>query len=171
MLDGDGLAAGRRQLDLTLENLEEIHPAAGLLEQAIERLDGLEVLRVELEDGLIGLDGPLGIAELAVVDLAEDEVHLLLFLDGRGELRLLAVNVLEAVPTLEPDIEPLERLDGHAVILVEGEHLPEDRNGVVRALEYVLVNLRRLEQKLFLLGHALDDVGLAQDDLDQVGVG
>ena len=98
---------------------------SGLLIEAIERLGGVEVLRIEIDDRPVGLDRALRIAELAVVDLTEHEQHLLLLGRRRRQLGLLGVDVLEIAPAPEADVEPLELVERRAVGVVDGEHVPE----------------------------------------------
>jgi hypothetical protein len=107
----DDLGRRRRELGLALEDGEQVVPALRLEVEPVERLGGVVVVRIEIHDRRVGLDGPLGIAELAVVDLAEHEEHLLLLGRDRRELGLLRVDVLEIAPAREADVEALELVE------------------------------------------------------------
>ena len=85
-----------------------------------------------------------------VVDLAEDEEHLLLLLDVLGQLGLLGVDVLEVAPALEPDVEALEASMACGRSR-RGQHLPEDLDGLLGVLEHLLVDLRGLEEERLLV--------------------
>ena len=123
--------------------------------QAIERLGGVVVLGIEIDDRAVGLDGALGIAELAVVDLAEHEQHLLLLGGRRRQLRLLGVDVLEIAPAPEPDVEPLELIERRAIGVVDGEHVLENADRALEILQHLFVELRRpVVERLLLVGGA-----------------
>ncbi len=75
VLERDGLAGGLGELDLALEVAEQVVPALGLAVQPVERLDRRQLVGVEVEDALVGLDRLGDVAELAVVDLREHVQH------------------------------------------------------------------------------------------------
>ncbi len=162
------LGGRRRQLGLPLEHGEQVVPASQLLIQTIERLRGVVVLGIEVHDRAVGLDRAFRIAELAVVDLPEHEQHLLL-LDRRGrQLRLLGVDVLEVVPASEADVEALQLIEGGLVAVVDGQHVLEDAHGALQILDHLFVELRGAEVERLLLGDVVDDLRLAQQQLDEV---
>ena len=75
VLERDGLAGRLGQLDLALEVAEQVVPALGLTVEPVERLDRRQLVGVEIEDALVGLDRLGDVAELAVVDLREHVEH------------------------------------------------------------------------------------------------
>jgi hypothetical protein len=111
VLERHRLAGGARELDLALEDAEQVVPAPRLTVEPVERLDGIQVVAIDVEDRLVGLDRLGHVAQLAVVDLAEDEQHLLALVGRRRVLGLLGVDVLERAPALELDVEPLEGVE------------------------------------------------------------
>jgi len=135
--------------------------------EPIEGQDGQAILRIQLEDDLVGIDRLLGFLQLAVIDLRERMVHLLLLVDGGSQFRLLAIDVLEVLPALEPGVEPLERIDRDPVALIEAKDHLEHLDGVFRIVEPLQVDLRRLEAEGLLGLHVIDHLDLAQDDLDE----
>ena len=164
------LGRRRRELGLPLEHRQQVVPALGLQIQAIERLRGVEVVRIEIDDRRVGLDGARLVVELAVVDLPEHEEHLLLLVRVRRELGLLGVDVLEIGPAAEADVEPLEVVERHRIGVVDDQHLAIDVDRLLDVLEHLFVELRRLVVEGLLLVGRADDVGLAQQQLHQVRV-
>ena len=164
------LGRRRRQLGLPLEHGQQVVPAPQLLVQAIQRLDGVVVFRIQVDDRAVGLDGALRIAQLAVVDLAEHEQHLLLLDRRRRQLRLLGVDVLQLVPAREPDVDPFQLVQRRRVGVVDGQHVLEHADRAIQILQHLFVQLRGAVVEGLLLGHRLDDLGLTLQQLHELGV-
>jgi hypothetical protein len=59
----------RRDLDLLAQHVAELFVAPGLLVQAIERLEGLRVRRIGVDDPAVTLDRGVEVLEGQLVDL------------------------------------------------------------------------------------------------------
>ena len=74
-LQRDDLVVVLRQTDLATQDVGQLAPALGLLIEAIEREDGVAVLRLRVDDAAIGGDGALGLPELLFVDARHAQQH------------------------------------------------------------------------------------------------
>jgi hypothetical protein len=150
-----------------LEDAELVGPALRGPEQAVERLDGVVVGRLDVEDRLVGLDRVLDVGELLVVDLTEQvqPVHAVLRL--RGELRLAAVDVAERLPRLGGDVQLVEGVEGALVGVVDREDLLEQGDRAGEVLHLDLADLGRVGQQALAVGDVGDHLRLADDGVDE----
>ena len=103
VLEHHRLSGGLRQLNLTLEDLQQVVPALRRAVQPIQRLNGASIGGVQVGDVVVSLDRVLDVVELAVVDLTHLEQDPLLVVSGLRQLHLPRVDVLQIGPALQVD--------------------------------------------------------------------
>ena len=84
VLVADALGRVGGELGLVLEHAEELGPVLRRLVEDVEPAERLQVVGIELEDALVGVDRARDVAELALVDRADLVVDELLLLRTRS---------------------------------------------------------------------------------------
>ena len=160
----------RRQLCFVLKDTEQLLPVARSLEQHVQPSERGQVIRIQLQDLLVGVDGPIDVGQLALVDrpdLIEDE--LLLFGIG-DEIRPLRVHGEQLFPTRQAEVQLDERVDAAQVFAVNLEDLEVNGDGLLLSLQNLFFDLGGLIERLLLLIHVFEDLCLALQDERHVGV-
>ena len=121
LVEAHALGLGRGHLQLVLEDLEVRLHAAGLLVELLQRLERRQVLRVDGQDLVVGLDGALVVAQPRLPQLADLQAQLDRQLDVVDDLRLLGQHVDQAVPGLGAAVQAFERVDGAHAALVAAQ--------------------------------------------------
>ena len=138
ILVADRLGRVRRELGLVLQNAEQLLPVARSLIQDVQAAERRQIVGIELEHLLIGVDRAPHVRELSLVDradLVEDE---LLLVRVEDQIGLLGVDGEQLLPAREPEVELDQRVDAAQIFAVDLEDLLVDADGVFLALEHVL---------------------------------
>ena len=164
---GGLLVALGRDLDGPLEDPELVGPALRLTVEPIERLDGVVVGGLEVEDRAVGLDRLLDVLELLVVDLPELVQPVATVLRDLRELRLAPVDVLELLPRLGLREELGEGVERSGVGVVEDQDLLVQGDRAGEILHRSLTGLSRVEEERLPIGDLRHHLRLADDRLDE----
>ena len=160
LVQRDALLVGARDVELLLEHVEVVLHVAGLLVQALERLERRDVLRIDRQDLLVRLDGARAVAEPLLVELPDLVLEADDLFGVLDRPRLLRQDLDEVRPLLRGAIEPLERV--------------ERRHRLRVGLERRLVRRHRLsliaERAFPQLGHGQVQLDLLLRLLLQLGV-
>ena len=116
-------------------------PLLGLLVQAGHAPQGLDVGRLGRQHVGVGLDGPLGIAQLLLVDLAHLQVELDALVGVVGDEDVVAVVVGQGVPAPLGPVQALEVAVGPLVAGVDQQHLLQAVDGPIGLVEGLLPDL------------------------------
>ena len=168
VLEADRLVRVLAHLALAREDAEELLPVLRLLVEDVETRERLEVVRIELEDLRVGVDGLRDVAELALVDRADLVVDALLLVGVGDEIRLLRVDGEEILPAREAEVALDERVERAEVVLVDREDLLVDGDRRLGQLEDVFLDRGGLEERVLLVGRLVDDLGLALEDQREI---
>ena len=141
-----------------------------MLVEDVETRERLEIVGIELENLLVRVDRLRDVAELALVDRADLVVDALLLFGVGDEVGLLRVDAEEIGPAREPEVELDERVERAHVVRVDLEDLLVDRDRLLGLLEHVLFDRRGLEERFLLVVRLFEDLGLALEDLRELGV-
>ncbi len=168
VLVADPLGRILRQLGLVLEDAEQLLPVLRRLVEDVEATERLEIVGIDLEHALVGVDRPRHVAELALVDRADLVVDELLLLGVGDEIRLLRVHREEVRPPREPEVELDQRVDGAEILRVELEDLAVDGDGLIVPLEDLFFDGSGLVEGRLLVVGLVEDVRLLLEDLRQL---
>ena len=137
--------------------------------QPLERLDGVEVGRRQLQQAAVGLDRARSVLQpvLAQAPQAPQQHHGQLGILGQLQLALQVVRQLEIHPLLlEQAFQRAQRGDAAGVVVED--FLPRG-NRLVGVADRLFPHGRDLDVDRFALFRALGQLGLAAQGLDQVG--
>jgi hypothetical protein len=145
--------------------VEQLAPLVGGGGEALELARGVLVGVVDVEGVLEGLEGALRVAEVGLVDMR----HLLGDRDLEArlleDLDLTEEQLDQRAPILGLAVDGLQRFMGGHVALVQLEDLEVDAGGLGLVADLLLPDPGDLHQHVDLLGHGLDDLALALEDL------
>ena len=149
-----------RQLGDARHVVDRLRRVAQLVVELRERLERRDVLLVEIDDVLVGVDRALGVLDLVGVDLRDGavELDLGLALERRRDVALVGVDEVEPLPELA--VVALEREVRLLVVRIDLEHLLEALRREVRLEEVLLLERRELHQDVDPLALGRDDVEL-----------
>ena len=164
----DALLLGRRHLELVLEVLEVLLHPAGLLVERVERLQRRQVLRIDRQDLLVGVDGAVVVAQPVLPQLADLQLEADRLLGVVDDLRLLGEHVDQAVPGLRAAVQPLERVDRVDAVLVGVERALVGGHRLRRVAQLRLVGVGQGQQDLDARRRLLLALGVARQRADQV---
>ena len=141
----------RRQIRLTLEDAHQVLPGSGGLVELVQAAQRRVIVRVDLQDALVAVDGPRRVLQLLLVDRAHLDVEALLFERIEDDVRLARVHLEERLPGLGAEVELDQLVDARHVLGVDLENLVMHAHRVVRTLEHLLVEACRAMQRVLLL--------------------
>jgi hypothetical protein len=158
------------EIRFALEDREKLLPVARRLVERIEAADRRQIIRLDLQDALVGVDRLGDVADLALVHRADFEVEALLLLGVEDDVGLALVDAQQLLPLLEPQIELDQLVERADLLRVDFEDLLVDLDRIERPLEELLVERRRAEEVLFLLVGNVEDLRLRQKNLGELFV-
>lgn len=144
-------------------------PVATALVQKPQRVHGRPVGGVDLQGGLVGVDGAVGAAQLVAEDVAHLDVEVRLFLHVGRELDVPFQHGHQVLPAPLGQPQTFERLDGLQVGGVEGEDAFHAGVGVGGVLVGVLPDGGGAEEDVHLGPVVLGHLELPLVDGEQVG--
>ena len=167
--------------ELDLDRVGERLGVTGLRVDGDEGLGSSQVLRLELEDLLVGARGAVVLLLLVRPELGdlEEEPDLrlgvrllrLLLLEDADELVPLAglgVEDLEVVPATEREVLLLERFLRLAIVGIDGEKRAPRGDRALVVVQTIAVDRAELREDLGLLAVVVRDLGLLLEDLDEL---
>ena len=145
--------------------VDRLRRVVELLVELRQRVERGDVVLVEIDDVLVGVDGLLVVLDFVGVHLRDGAVdlHLRLALERRGDVAVVRVDEIEPLPQLA--VAALEREVRLLVVRVDLEDLLEALRRDVRLEEVLLLQLRQVHEDLDPLALRLDDVELALEHL------
>src|SRR5690606_26953418 len=158
----------RGRLDVPLVGVDELVPVLHVAIQAGEAVEGLEVVRVDVDDLLETLRRLRVLAELLLPHLRETQEQRDALALGRDDLELALEDLEEALPALRSVVQTLETLEGDEVRVVALVDLTVGRDGLVDLTEAILVALGDLELRLDVRGLRLDGASLRDEDVEEL---
>ena len=168
-------------VELDLERHVDVPLVVGLLVQRDQGVGNGEVVVVEAERLLEGLDGLVGLVEAGVIQVGDLQQQrgalaalgglglLLEHADELAPLVLLGVELLQALHVADDQVELLERVLSAPVLGLEAVELLPGGDGGLVVVELVAEQRAELDEVLDPLGVVLLDLGERGEDLGELG--